>query len=80
MGVISGDDGSGAVRISRLLFSQSATLTGSALNTNVAGCEGDGGVGITWTWPEGVLEEGLVEGVGRDIEMWIGSLARNGRL
>lgn len=80
VGVISGDDGSGGVRISRLLFSQSATLTGSALNTSVAGCEGDGGVGITWTWPEGVLEEGLVEGVGRDIEMWIGSLARNGRL
>ena len=80
VGVINGDDDSGSVKVSRLLFSQSPSLTGSALSTSVAGCEGPGGVGITWTWAEGVLKEGLVESVKEDVEEWMASLARSGRL
>lgn len=80
VGVIDGGDSEGSVRVSRLLFSQSAALTGSALNTSIAGCEGAGGVGIAWTWAEGVLEEGLVESVVEDIGTWMESLARSGRL
>ncbi|SPO03988.1 uncharacterized protein DNG_06671 [Cephalotrichum gorgonifer] len=79
VGVIAGDGDGGEVKITRLVFSQ-AKITGTAFNVNIAGCNGSGGVAITLTWMDGIIEDKVVKGIKNDLGTWLRNLAQHGRL
>lgn len=79
VGIIDGGDAED-VRITRLVFSQSGSQVGAAVKASVAGCKGSGGVTISFVWQDGVLDDGLVEGVKRDLDTWMRNLSQSGRL
>ncbi|OAA35459.1 Alcohol acetyltransferase [Beauveria brongniartii RCEF 3172] len=63
-----GDDAE--VRISRILLSNGAMVTGAAVGINVASTR-QGQLGIALSWQEGIVEESVVEGLGRVLERGI---------
>ncbi|KAM3502442.1 hypothetical protein MY11210_009066 [Beauveria gryllotalpidicola] len=71
-----GDDAE--VRISRIQFSNGAMVTGAAVGVNVAST-GQGRLGIALSWQEGVVEESVVEGLGRMLERGAERFCRTGR-
>lgn len=79
VGVFDGGDPSESLRITSLIFSQSANLVGNAMNVNVAGCRGSG-VTITFAWQDSYVDHELVEGVREDVDTWLKNLARSGKL
>ncbi|KAM3473832.1 hypothetical protein MY8738_008198 [Beauveria namnaoensis] len=71
-----GDDAE--ARISRVLFSNGAMVTGAAVAINVASA-GQGQLGIALSWQEGVVEDSLVEGLGRMLERGAERFCSTGR-
>ncbi|PQK13119.1 hypothetical protein BB8028_0004g00510 [Beauveria bassiana] len=71
-----GDDAE--ARISRILFSNGAMVTGAAVAINVASA-GQGQLGIALSWQEGVVEESLIEGLGRMLERGAERFCSTGR-
>jgi hypothetical protein len=68
----------GAAGIDKIIFTQSSSVTGSALVYSVASVK-DGDVIIATTWQKGVVEYDLEERVRETLEMELDSFA-NSRL
>jgi hypothetical protein len=58
-------------------FTQSASVFGAALTFNVISVRG-GGLTVSCSWQTGVVDDGLVEGVSRDVKTWLNGLGRDG--
>lgn len=69
------ENGKGAVwRVKKVLVSRCAYAAGGPLVVCVLGCEGN--VGLGFTWQEGAVEDGVVEGVVRGVrEFFEGGVA-----
>ncbi|KAM3430787.1 hypothetical protein NHJ13734_007600 [Beauveria thailandica] len=65
------------VRISRILFSNGAMVTGAAVGISVVSTR-QGQLGIALSWQEGVVEESVVEGLGRMLERGTERFCRTG--
>ncbi|KAK6715733.1 hypothetical protein SNK04_006689 [Fusarium graminearum] len=64
-------------RIEDATFTQSASVCGPALTFSVISVKG-GGITLSCSWQTGVVDDGLAEGVSKDIGMWLNGLGRNG--
>ena len=81
VGVIASDSGSSEdINLTRLAFCQSGGPIGTAIKASVAGAKGSGAVAITWVWQDGVLDDGIVDGIKSDLDTWTRNLAQSGRL
>ncbi|KAB5533492.1 alcohol acetyltransferase [Coniochaeta sp. 2T2.1] len=65
-------------KVDRLVFSQSGAVAGPAFAASVAGVKA-GELTVTFSWQEGIADEGLVEGVEEDLREWLTGFARTGR-
>ena len=69
------------IRIRRMIFSQSASVIGSGFSVSVAGCDGDdNALTLAISFQQGVVSQQMIEGLKRDLEMWMRNLAGTGRL
>ncbi|KAH9904536.1 hypothetical protein F4778DRAFT_66380 [Xylariomycetidae sp. FL2044] len=64
-------------RIRRAVFALSAEVSSSAIVVSPMAARG-GELCVGWVWQEGIVEEGLMEGVVRDVEGWLGVLGGKG--
>jgi hypothetical protein len=65
--------------IDRAIFTQGALPVHAAMNVNVAGVAGSGGgVIATVTWQDGIVDEELMDGLARDLEMWSAEIGKVG--
>ena len=67
-----------AWQIERSIFSQGATPVGSAFGLNVAGVEGKG-LWMVVNWQETTIETPLMEGLAKDLQMWMDAFGSGGR-
>jgi hypothetical protein len=67
--------GQGGWRIQRSILSQGATVAGAAISVSVAGVAGCG-IHLGLGWQEGIVEEGLVDGLTTDLQCWLDNLGR----
>lgn len=67
----------GEWKVDRMVFSQSGSVAGLALNVNVVAVKG-AELAVTLTWQKGILEEDVVAGVAKDLERWLTRLAETG--
>ncbi|XWW96133.1 hypothetical protein V2A60_004103 [Cordyceps javanica] len=65
------------VKVARVMFSNGAMVTGAAVAMNVASAPG-GRLTIALSWQEGVVEESLVEGLGRALEGMVQRFCKGG--
>ena len=63
------------VKVRRVLFSNGAMVTGAAVGMNVASAP-DGHLTIGLSWQEGIVEDNMVEGLGRALEGMIGGCCK----
>lgn len=72
------DGGKVGWSMERMVFSQCASVAGSAFAVSVAGVRG-GELAVTLSWQEGIVDDGLVDGVSRDLRAWLTAFAQTGR-
>jgi hypothetical protein len=63
----------------RLVFSQSASVAGSAFSVSVAGVKG-GELAIVLSWQDTIIEDELANGVASDLGEWLSYFAKTGRI
>ncbi|GKU07450.1 hypothetical protein FLAG1_10181 [Fusarium langsethiae] len=77
-GELPGDTGAeDCWRVEDATFTQSASVAGPALTLSVISVRG-ASLTLSCSWQIGVIDDGLAEGVSKDIEAWINGLGRNG--
>ncbi|KAI0395850.1 hypothetical protein F5Y17DRAFT_473888 [Xylariaceae sp. FL0594] len=76
-------DNRGTWVIDRAIFTQGPLPLGAAMNVNVAGVapgtgreKGVGNVIITVTWQDGIVETELMDGLAKDLEMWLTEIGK----
>lgn len=74
VGILAAKDTS--VKVSRVLFSNGAMVTGAAVGMNVASAP-DGHLTIGLSWQEGIVGDDVVEGLGRALEDMIAAFCEN---
>ncbi|KAI8191219.1 hypothetical protein K4K52_011620 [Colletotrichum sp. SAR 10_76] len=68
------DGGSGSWKMTRAVFSQSASVLGPGFSANMAGVVG-GEITVTLCWNNSVVEGSLIEGVIADLDAWLPEIA-----
>lgn len=63
----------------RAVFTQSAAIAGAVITMNPIAVK-DKGLIMTCVWESRVVDDKLVQDVSSDLETWLGSLGRDGRL
>ncbi|KAF5234789.1 hypothetical protein FANTH_11978 [Fusarium anthophilum] len=79
LGSIAAPASKGPWELENMLFAQFAPIFSSALAVNAASVE-DGDMMVSFVWQDGILETELVEGVRDDLERWLLSLGKKGKL
>lgn len=72
------DGGKAGWSVDRMVFSQCASVTGSAFSVSVAGVRG-GELAAALSWQEGIVDDEVVDGVSRDLRAWLTGFAQTGR-
>lgn len=78
LGVLDGAPGKGGWKIDKASFSICAEVAGAAINVCPIGVKGRD-LRIDFTWQEGVVNDGLGERLGRDVQDWLAHVGKTQR-